>query len=199
MVPEGTDAGRIGANETAARVEKALEPILGPGKYVARMTYPDLYFMPGVYAKIQGNAAAMAAVEQAILSVPGVWKVYRSEDLLKAKASDDPVLQAVANSYFAGRSGDMQVVPRAYWFFVTDARTAGAGSATTHGTLHSYDQRVPLIFLGAGIKSGQYSVAASPADIAPTLALLCGISLPRADGRVLSEALQAARPAAKKP
>lgn len=198
-VQEGVDAGRIGTNEIVARVEKALDPILGPGKYVARMSYPELYFLPGVYAKIQANAAAMAAVKDAILGVPGVWKVYRSEELQDARNSSDPAMQAAANSYFAGRSGDMVVVPKPNWFLVTDTRTVASGSATTHGTLHGYDQHVPVILLGAGIKSGQYSGAASPADIAPTIAALCGIMLPRAGGKVLSEALVVAGPTAKKP
>jgi hypothetical protein len=198
-VKEGLDAGRIGANEIVGSVEKALEPILGPGKYVARISYPELYFLPGVYAKIQANAAAMTAVKDAILGLPGAWKVYRSEELLNGKNSSDPVLQAAARSYFPGRSGDLEVIPKPNWILVTDARAVATGSATTHGTSHGYDQHVPIILLGAGIQPGKYSSAASPADIAPTLAFLCGVSLPRADGRVLSEALQATRPAAKKP
>ena len=39
---------------------------------------------------------------------------------------------------------------------------------------------------------GEYLRAATPADIAPTLALLCGITLARIDGEVLIEALSPA-------
>jgi hypothetical protein len=55
--------------------------------------------------------------------------------------------------------------------------------------MYAYDQRVPLILFGAGIKRGEYLGAATPADIAPTLAQLCGITLARIDGEVLVEAL----------
>jgi len=65
-----------------------------------------------------------------------------------------------------------------------------SNDATTHGTLHGYDQRVPLIFLGAGIQPGQYLQDATPADIAPTLAFLTGVTLAHPDGRVLVEALR---------
>jgi arylsulfatase A-like enzyme len=44
--------------------------------------------------------------------------------------------------------------------------------------------------MGAGIKPGRYDQAATPADIAPTLAKLCGITLPKAEGRPLTAALR---------
>ena len=47
-----------------------------------------------------------------------------------------------------------------------------------------------MILFGAGIKPGRYDRAATPADIAPTLARVAGIQMPKAEGRVLSEALR---------
>jgi phosphoglycerol transferase MdoB-like AlkP superfamily enzyme len=84
------------------------------------------------------------------------------------------------------------VVPKPYWFYVTADGTPQPGSATTHGSMYAYDQHVPLILFGAGIKRGEYLRAATPADIAPTLAQLCGITLARIDGEVLIEALSPA-------
>ncbi len=199
MLREGFDAGRVATTEVTARVEKSLEPFLGAGKHVAKMMYPDLYFMPGDYAKLQANPVAMRAVRDAISAVPGVWRVYRSEELLDAKGTSDLALRAAALSYFPRRSGDIIVVPKPYWILVNDAKSVPAGSATTHGTLHGYDQHVPVILLGRGIKSGEYLGAASPADIAPTLAVLCGITMAHADGRVLTEALQPVRVAEEEP
>jgi hypothetical protein len=43
--------------------------------------------------------------------------------------------------------------------------------------------------MGAGIRRGKYYEAATPADIAPTLATLCGVTLATQDGRTLVEAL----------
>ena len=45
-----------------------------------------------------------------------------------------------------------------------------------------YDQRVPVIVMGPGVKPGEYAEPATPADIAPTLAALAGIQLPSAEG-----------------
>jgi len=47
-----------------------------------------------------------------------------------------------------------------------------------------------VVFFGRGIKPGRYDSAASPADIAPTLANLVGIALPGAEGHALKEALR---------
>jgi predicted AlkP superfamily pyrophosphatase or phosphodiesterase len=57
---------------------------------------------------------------------------------------------------------------------------------------YDYDQRVPVILYGAGIKPGRYNLPASPADIAPTLAVIAHINIAATDGRVLTEILASA-------
>jgi hypothetical protein len=47
---------------------------------------------------------------------------------------------------------------------------------------------------GKGVRPGQYVRAVTPADIAPTLAYLCGVTLAHADGEVLVEALAPSTP-----
>jgi predicted AlkP superfamily pyrophosphatase or phosphodiesterase len=95
----------------------------------------------------------------------------------------------MAASYFAGRSGDLFIVPKAYWQMDSTpagkARDYGAG----HGTPWNYDQHVPVLLMGYGIQPGEYHGSVTPADIAPTFASLCGITLAVRDGRVLAEAL----------
>jgi predicted AlkP superfamily pyrophosphatase or phosphodiesterase len=181
MQAAGIEAGRIAGRDVVERVEQALAPHLGPGPHVARYSYTEMYFRPGVYAKLQEMPEAMRAVEQAILSVPGMWRVYRSDELPTLRGSADPVAHAAAMSYYPGRSGELIVLARPYWF--------AAEAAATHGSGHGYDQRVPVILYGAGIQPGEYMSAAGPQDIAPTLAHLVGVTLARADGRVLTEAL----------
>jgi predicted AlkP superfamily pyrophosphatase or phosphodiesterase len=46
-----------------------------------------------------------------------------------------------------------------------------------------------VLLYGFGIKKGEYLDQAAPIDLAPTLALLTGVTLPDAMGRVLAEAL----------
>ena len=195
---EGYSAGRIAPKAVADAVEKALEPFLGPDKKVAWVSDNDLYFALGVYEKLVANPTAMQAAIAAILGVPGVGRMFRSDELREQPTINDPIRRAAALGYFAGRSGDLILVPRPYWFFSEES----ASVATTHGTAYGYDARVPIFFLGYGIRRGVYLTAATPADIAPTLAFLCGVTLARPDGRVLTEALEAsaaAQPARASP
>jgi predicted AlkP superfamily pyrophosphatase or phosphodiesterase len=177
----GFDAGRIRTSRVAAAIEEALGKVLGPGKYVSRVVSTDIYFAPGVYARLLENSAAMDAALGAIRDTPGIARVYRREQLAAAANATDLVLQAAARSYFEGRSGDVVMLPRAYWIITEDA--------ATHGTSHRYDTRVPVILFGHGIRPGEYLEPASPLDIAPTLAYLTSVTMADASGRVLREAL----------
>ena len=127
-----------------------------------------------------------------MLAEPGVERVLRRADPSPA-ARADALMPANLNGgldLFPGRSGDVWIALKPNWIF--SARTAnGWAGGTTHGAARDYDQRVPIILFGAGIKPGRYTKSATPADIAPTLAALFGIRIARTDGRILTEALAA--------
>ena len=169
-------------------VELALEPFNYTKPAVARIASSNIFFSTGTYEKLKADPSAMQAVLQAIRSVPGVATVYRAEELQDRPATQSPIRAAEANSYFEGRSGDMFIVSKPYWLMsggpAHEERTYG----TSHGTPYNYDQHVPVLLMGAGIEHGEYFGRVTPADIAPTLASLCGITLATRDGRVLAEA-----------
>jgi predicted AlkP superfamily pyrophosphatase or phosphodiesterase len=181
LVALGKDAGRIDAVRINQAIEERMRPTFGAGKHVAQINGNDVYFEPGVYQTLQASPTTLDAVVSAIAGSPGIDKVFRAEQASGASTSGDPLLRAAALSYFPGRSGDLILVPKPGWMFST--------SGTTHGTANADDQRVPIIFFGSGIKPGQYSEPVTPADIAPTLAVICGITLPTAEGHALSSAL----------
>jgi hypothetical protein len=81
------------------------------------------------------------------------------------------------------------IVPRPYWIWDYSRPGRPTRGGTSHGTPYYYDQSVPVILMGGGIRPGKYFGPATPADIAPTLAALCGITLATRDSHVLSEAL----------
>ena len=184
LAREGRDAGRIDLSVIASRLEQALNASLGKGKYVSSVAFTDVYFEPGVYEQLLHKKEALKAAIEAIRNVPGVLQVFRSDELPALRSSKDRLQRAAALGYFPGRSGDLIVVPKPHWLL-------GSNAGTTHGTANDYDQRVPVILMGPGIKAGVYEQGASPADLAPTLASLVGIKLPKADGRVLQEAITA--------
>ncbi len=194
MLPEqmkqaGQDAGRLDSNAIRTVVERHAADALGAGTYVARANGNDVYFEPGTYAKITATAGAIERVIDAVAALPGIAKVYRREQLREGAQSSDPRLRAAALGYFPGRNGDLVIVPKPGWSF--------AATGTTHGTAAADNQRVPILLMGYGIKPGQYMQPVTPADIAPTLAALCGVQLPKTEGQPLTAALKAApeRPA----
>ena len=100
-----------------------------------------------------------------------------------AANSTNRMLRAAALSYFPGRSGDLILIPKPGWMF--------APSGTTHGTVSPDDQRVPLIFYGAGIRHGISVEPVTPGDLAPTLAAVIGVQLAGAEGHPLASAIVA--------
>ena len=186
---QGIDAGRAIMGVASARAETALVRAFGAGKYVARMDYTNLFFMPGVMARITGQRGLLETVMKAVEGTPGVLRVFDTRMLDPHAATPDPLLRATALGEFRGRSGDLIVIPRTNWFWVADDGTPAPGDATTHGTAYPYDARVPLLLLGAGVRPGAYEGTATPADIAPTLARICGVAMPAATGRSLEEAI----------
>jgi predicted AlkP superfamily pyrophosphatase or phosphodiesterase len=185
----GDDAGWLNMAEVRERVESAIEKLNYPKPAIAGITDSTLYFSDEVYDRLKKDSATMKAVFEAIESVPGVAGYYTREEVEGRTATNNPIRAAYTNSYFPGRSGDLVVVPKPYWpvTYFTPGRQREGG--TTHGTPYYYDQRVPLFFMGWGIQSGHFHGNVTPADIAPTLASLCGITLATRDGHVLSEAL----------
>lgn len=184
---DGLQAGRVDAARVVATLEAALARRWGAGSYVRGMSYTDLYLAPGMATRLNADPHAWADVEAALRSVPGIDKAFGPSELASRVATHDPALHAARLSYFPGRSGDIVLVPRPYWIL--------SSAAATHGTLYAYDARVPVILYGAGIRSGRYWNDATPADIAPTLAALTGVTMARAEGRVLAEALVDGEPA----
>jgi hypothetical protein len=189
MEQTGADAGVLHLPELRERMEKALEPFGFAKPAIARISGSDTYFASGVYEKLTQDVKAMKALTDAALANPGVAEVFQAEQLQNRPATESPTRNALADSYFPGRSGDLFIVPKPYWLMDSTsagkARSYGAG----HGVPYNYDQHIPILLMGFGIQAGQYYREVTPVDIAPTFAMLCGITLASRDGHVLAEAL----------
>jgi len=124
-------------------------------------------------------------VGRAALTVPGVARYFTRGQLLRGATSiTDPIERRVLHGFYPSRSGDVVLIAEPFKY-LGDTITA------THGSPYSYDTNVPTIIMGAGVTPGRYLEAATPADIAPTLAALLGLTPPsNATGRVLIEAIK---------
>lgn len=189
---DGADAGRIRMNELIRVADETLAGPFGRGRWTATEAYSEFYFRGGVFDRIVATPGLLERLKDALAAQPGVARVYDRREMAALDAGSDPLARAVAAGFHPERSGDLIIVPKPNWIFVADDRSVIPGNATTHGTGYAYDTDVPLIIFGAGVKAGRYDTAASPADIAPTLARIVGVPFPSATGRVLTEALAAA-------
>ena len=182
-VPERTGGGRVTSKAVAQALEAVLGPALGPGTHVEASVYTSIYLTPDARTRLARDRALRTAALDAARGVKGIRYAFWGPDLARAEArrSSDPVTRAAALSHHPDRSGDIIVAPAENWILST--------SVTTHGTQYSYDQRVPVILLGAPFRAGTYTNGATPADIAPTLAAAASVRISATDGRVLKEAL----------
>jgi arylsulfatase A-like enzyme len=179
MAETGVSAGRVPFGLLKAELEAALAKEVGGQNNVAAVLYTDVYLAPGVSSKLVAKPGAVQRVLAVLRKVPGVQAAFHADQLLAPKKSESELQYATALSYHPERSGDIVFVPAPYWI--------ATGTGTTHGSANAYDQRVPVIFMGAGIKKGRQARRVSPADIAPTLGHLVGVTLSRADGQILPE------------
>ncbi len=181
------EAGRVSTSRIGEILERTAEAATaaGTGPFIARVNSSDVYFADGAYDKLAKVPAALDAVVAALAAQPGVARVFRRDELVDNGTSPDPLLRAASLSYVPRLSGDLVFALKPGWVYIA--------SGTTHGTANPDDQRVPVILMGPGVRPGAYREAITPADLAPTLGALAGITLPRAQGRVLNAALGSAR------
>jgi predicted AlkP superfamily pyrophosphatase or phosphodiesterase len=180
----GLDAGRRTSAALTQAIEEVLRP-LGPEPHVAATLYTDVYLTGGTWQQIRERPELIRALKERLLALDGISAVFTRDEMETTAFPDGSIGGRMAHSYFAGRSGDLLVAQRPYWIASSDA--------TTHGTGYAYDARVPIVFMGEPFVPGEYLSPATPADVAPTLAHLTGVTLPHAQGRVLREALRRVR------
>jgi predicted AlkP superfamily pyrophosphatase or phosphodiesterase len=145
----------------------------------------NLYFNPVALKRDGVNNEEIERVAcDAAMTVPGITRCFTRTQLEYGAISfGDAVARRVAHGFYPRRSGDVVVVHEPFKYL-------GDTIPATHGSPYSYDTHVPLLMLGSGVAPGRYTQAATPADIAPTLASILGIQAPsNTVGRVLIEGI----------
>ena len=111
---------------------------------------------------------------------PGIDRVWTRQEVF-AGEGPQPMSGYFKNSWVADKAADLALQ------VAEDCLLGGSRLATSHGSPHAYDRKVPLVFLGPDIEADRiYARPASPIDIAPTLADYLGVPAPlNLDGQVL--------------
>lgn len=103
--------------------------------------------------------------DQTVLFAVNMKKIGQS-------AIPEPIKTRIINGYNWQRSGDIQLISH------DSMLPPYSKTGTTHSVWNSYDARVPLIFMGWGIKNGESNQAYNMTDIAPTVASLLKVQFP---------------------
>jgi hypothetical protein len=187
-VPEVNQArkmpgGRLNGGELTAKITDALTKRFGPGKWLLASSGGMLYFNQDLIRaqKLDPAEVELVAAESG-LEQHHVARVYTRSQLVDGAVQHDEISRAFSVGFFGQRSGDLFVLQEPYYLF--------EATGTSHGTPYDYDNHIPVIFLGPGIKPGKYSARIAVNDIAPTLAEILNVEQPSGSiGRILSEIL----------
>ncbi|HYN85792.1 MAG TPA: alkaline phosphatase family protein [Pyrinomonadaceae bacterium] len=185
---------RVKQEEIREKIKEGLRDRLAPNDSAGRA---DDYLLEytakngNVYLNLEAlrrdrvsRADAERAACEGALRVEGMARCFTRTQLERGAISpNDPVARRVLHGFHVLRSGDAVVVPQPFALVVT--------YTADHYSPYSYDTHVPLMIMGGGVAPGRYEQAATPADLAPTLAVLLRSETPsNATGRVLIEAIR---------
>ena len=109
----------------------------------------------------------------------GFNRAFTNSELTAVNAHPDAIENAVRLSFRADRSGDLLITLRQNYIWKYSETNA------THGQPLPDDTHVPLLFWGAPIKSGRYTIDVAPTDLARTLGAILGVEAGGPESRVL--------------
>jgi predicted AlkP superfamily pyrophosphatase or phosphodiesterase len=178
----GFDAGRLTTDVVLEAAQRIAKQFYGLDDLVKFYYRPFVYLDNDVLAAAELNMESVnEAMAEALTLEPGIYLAISTEGL--EDKPDSKLLGQIRNNIHPVRSGDIYVVQDPYWFNFDKGPVAGM-----HGSPWNYDTHVPVIFAGNRIKSQIIYRPVQPADLAPTLAALLGMSPPAsAQGTVLPE------------
>lgn len=190
-VPEVNEArhmpgGRLSEQHLAQDLQDALVKRFGAGKWLlpapANTPYLNLEL---IRARNLDPADGERVAAQAASAEPHIARVYTRDQILKGEVQRDDIGRAASLGFYGPRSADLYILQEPYYLF--------EGTGTSHGTPYDYDNHIPVIFFGPGVKPGDYWGRIAMNDIAPTLSAMLGIEAPSGSiGRVLSELISEA-------
>ena len=185
---QGFDAGRLTSDVVLAAAARIGKQLYGSGEVVKFYYRPFLYLDDEVISAAGLHQEQVAsAMAQALTREHGIYLAITPADV--EQSPDSRLLHQVRNNIHPVRSGDIYIVQDPYWFNFDKGPIAGM-----HGSPWNYDTHVPVIFSGIGINAKMIYRRIQPADIAPTLSALLGMSPPAsAQGTVLPEVFEKAK------
>jgi len=168
----GMEGHRLSPVELEKELDKELTAKATGAHFVAAIEETDLYLDQKAIADKKLDLATVRRAAAASLAKNPWVELAVSRDDLWGPDPSPGYLPALRAGFFAERSGDVLFITRP--FTVLEVEPAG----TSHGTPYAYDNEVPAIFWGKGVKSGTFAGPIRVVDIASTTAALMELGEP---------------------
>ena len=184
----GLPAGRLLPETIVTAAQRLGREAFGLDEVVKFYYRPFLYLRAG-HIEAAGLDAETVREELArgLTRVPGIHAAVTRSGV--GQLTNRDLAARIRNNLHRDREGDIYIVQEAYWFNFDPGPVA-----VMHGSPWNYDTHVPLIFAGGRVAAGVVHRPIQPADVAPTLAALLGMSAPAsAQGTVLPEVFRNAQ------
>ena len=143
-MPETLGGGRMTHKQIRVAANHAASAVLGPGEWIDDAHYPNVYFSKTMLAQPKDELeSATKRVINALRAFPGIERVGRVADFAghcETRTGDDLTL---CMTFDPERSGDLFYLPAKGWIMQDEDEPA----ATAHGSMHDYDQLVPLVIM----------------------------------------------------
>lgn len=171
MTDLGYAVGRLDSKEIIAVANRAGQQF-GIGEVVRYFFRPYLYLDEDKIAAAKLDLATVElAIANAVTAIEGINLAVSSRNFTRYEGNS--LIQQVQRNQHISRSGDIYVIQDPYWFLLEEGLIA-----VMHGSPWRYDTHVPVIFSGPGIDAQHVDRTVHPVDVAPTIALLLGMSPP---------------------
>lgn len=165
-------AGNFQTTPFRKKVLAKVEAVYGENEFIANISNNQIFFN---YEKLEEEGVDAEDLEKLIsryiLQIDMIDKVITRSQLHNPAFSKD-IAFLIQNGFDQKRSGDIIYILEPAVIPTTSL------TGTTHGSGLTYDTHAPLIFYGNGIKKGSTALRSEIIDIAPTVAVLLGISFP---------------------
>lgn len=181
-------AGYVDLTALRAELEQHLQGRFGAGPWVSGILNEQVYLNDTlIVVRKLDPEVVQRATAQFLVRHPDIAHAYAATDLLWSDHSSG-IGRALQRGFMVQRSGDVAFVMRQGYF---ERYGSAVGKGTTHGSPWNYDTHVPILFMGQGIQHTEVVRRTSITDIAPTLSMVLGMTMPdAASGTVVGEVLR---------
>jgi predicted AlkP superfamily pyrophosphatase or phosphodiesterase len=181
-------AGYMDMNELSSALEEHLSARFGAGRWVRNIINEQVFLNDSLIAARKLDPAdVQRQVAVRLLEDVRVADVLTAFDLQRFTYTDK-VRGSVQRGYVPQRSGDVCFVLRPGYI---DPKNWALGRGTEHGSPWNYDTHVPVIFFGQGVRPGEVLRRTYITDVAATVAMLVGMTMPDAcTGTAVTEVLE---------